>query len=74
LEIAFCESFSLDLEGAALQVHDFGNAQPGRCSPVRFSDFKESFANFSAPTWRFGIEELIRKEQGRLGGMEPAVL
>jgi hypothetical protein len=36
LENAFCDSFSLDLEGAALEIHDFGNVLPGGFSSMRF--------------------------------------
>jgi hypothetical protein len=65
--------FRLDLKAAESGVDVLGNVLPGGFSPVRFSDFKESLANCSAPTWRVGIEELIRKEQGR-SHMGPATL
>jgi hypothetical protein len=75
LEMAYRRSFRLDLGAAELRVDDFGNVRPGGFFPVRFSDFKESLEEFSAPTWRVGIEELIRKEQGhsRMGPATPAV-
>jgi hypothetical protein len=67
LENAFCEVFSLDLEGAALEVHDFGNVWPGGFSPARFSDFKESLEEFSALTWGTRMGEFRKRRQARLG-------
>jgi hypothetical protein len=75
LEKAFCIGFRLALQIAESGVDVFGNVLPGGFLPVRFSDFEESLANFSAPTWGVGNEELIRKEQGRsrMGPATPAV-
>jgi hypothetical protein len=47
---AFCRSFSLDVGRPDQGVVYSGDVLPGDFSPVRFSDFKESLANFSAPT------------------------
>jgi hypothetical protein len=55
LKNAFCDSFSLDLGRSDRGVVYSGNVLPGGFSPVLFSDFKESLAKFSAPTWRFGM-------------------
>jgi hypothetical protein len=71
-EMAFWKSFSLGPDGAGPGVDDFGNVLPGGFSTARFSDFKESQEEFSAPTLGSRMGEFFKRKQGRLG-MGPAV-
>jgi hypothetical protein len=70
LKWAFAKVFSVGLEGAGSGIDDFGTVLPGGFLPARFSDFKESQEEFSAPTLGSRDGELFKRKQGRLGMRE----